>query len=196
MSVACLLITDGRPCLQETLASAEEFLFPYLDGPTVLVSDTRHKLGLSGAIKRGWEKLPPCDYVFHLEDDWTFGDRIPVAAMIDLLESKKLAQVALKRQAIYHELGAGDLYRAYEAEQRYIDRGTWVESMFGFTFNPCIYRMSDAKRWLWRMTDGEAGITAAIREKDPETRFGMFDTYDAEPWCWHANTERAAGWKL
>ncbi len=206
MSVACLLITDGRPCLQETLASAEEYLFPYLDGPTVLVSDTTHKLGLSGAIREGWRRLGECEayctpafeYVFHLEDDFVFTEPVPVDDMVNLCEREKLAQVALRRDFIPGAEPPGGFYELHP--ERYTQRDGWVESLFGFTFNPCVYPLN---RYVTHMNDwqGESGLTAEIRANVPQEggwydRFAIYGDLTDPPRCFHIGLHRSAGWKL
>lgn len=205
MTVACLLITDGRPCLQETLASAEEFLFPYLDGPTVLVSDSSHDLGLSGAIRCGWQDVgwvsEECRtrgnplHVFHLEDDFVFTEPVPVADMVALLEREKLAQVALKRDAVnWQEKAAGGFMQANP--DNYEQRDGWTESRFGFTFNPCLYDLdfiggATAQEWK-----GEAGLTQLLSLRTYPRRYAIFGNIDDPPRCFHIGHQRSAGWKL
>lgn len=203
MSVACLLITDGRPYLQETLRSAEEFLFPYIDGPTVLVSDSSHKLGLSGAIREGWERLRlvRCSYAFHLEDDFVFRAPVPVDEMVALLEREKLWQVALKRGPVNDlEHAHGGFMQANP--HNYEQRAGWVESHFGFTFNPCVYR-NPIHPLVMPEWAGEAGLTEQLRgweavpnQKYDYARYGIFGSIEDPPRCTHIGHERAAGWTL
>lgn len=206
-SVAVLLITDGRPCLQQTLASAEEFLFPYVDGPTVLVSDTQHKLGLSGAIKNGWQSLwsfrdashqrGSTPYIFHLEDDFTFREPVPVDDMARLCERENLTQVALRREAVPFDPPGGFLNTP-----NYEERDGWIECVdnhpgffYGFTFNPCIYPFHAVDGFRNPAWQGEAGLTSCLR-KLGGLRLGLYGSLTDPPRCFHANTPRSAGWKL
>lgn len=195
MTVACLLITDGRPCLQDTLASAEEFLFPYLDGPTVLVSDTTHKLGLSGAIREGWRKVGHPEYVFHLEDDFVFREPVPISHMIGLLEYERLTQVALRRDFVPGAEPPGGYFELHP--ERYTQRDGWVESAFGFTFNPCLYPASviyTMSEFPWQ---GEAGLTATMKDHPAwrDFRCAIYGNLTDPPRCFHIGV-RHPEWKL
>lgn len=200
-SVAVLLITDGRPCLQDTLASAARYLFPHVDGPTVLVADSHHEFGLSGAIKEGWSRLDGWaqhmkdggyqPYIFHLEDDFTFDAPVPVADMVALLEREKLTQVALRREAV-----DGDPPGGFMNTPNYVDRRGWVEAVrnnphffYGFTFNPCIYPAFPTVSRGW---EGEAGLTAVLPKS---SRLGLYGDISDPPRCFHIGV-RHPEWKL
>jgi hypothetical protein len=198
--VAVLLITDGRPCLRDTLASAEEFLFPYCDGPTVLVSDVGHKKGLSGSVREGWETVHGIvdaewgtpDFVFHLEDDWVFREPVPIAEMVDLLCREKLTQVALKRDAVNpHELAVGGFMEANP--DNYTQRDGWVQSRFGFTLNPCLYATYMVGFNPWPLGGGEREFTDSLPAKSV---FGIYGNLTDPPRCFHIGHQRAEGWKL
>ncbi len=62
----------------------------------------RKRLGYSGAVRRAWEVAlaSGCEYVFWLEDDFTFNVDVDVRDLIAVLESdERLTQIVLKRQA-------------------------------------------------------------------------------------------------
>lgn len=193
----CLIITDGRPYLADTLRSAHQHLLPYITGPTVIVTDHDHRRGLSGAIRHAWAQLDHInvDYIFHLEDDFTFPDRVPVQEMIRLLNDEQLCQVALKRQPVNPwEQQAGGFIEANPGN--YTARDGWVESFFGFTLNPCVYpkpRWEDG--WVWPVGGGEAEFTAHLR-RIGSPRFGIFGDVTDSPRCTHIGHQRAPEWKL
>lgn len=204
--VAVLIITDGRPCLRDTLASAEKYLFPYCDGPTILVSDINHQKGLSGSVREGWEAIdlhlreddgygaerPRFDFVFHLEDDWIFREPVPIDDMADLLRRQGLKQVALKRQPVNpQEVAVGGFMEANP--DNYAQRDGWVESFFGFTLNPCLYSTELIDWSPWPLGGGEREFTDSLPEK---SRFGIYGDLTDPPRCFHIGHQRAEGWKL
>lgn len=194
--IACLIITDGRPCLQETLRSAEEFLFPYIDGPTYIASDVLHKKGLSGNVTSGWSAADgqDHDWVFHLEDDWVFTEPVPVEEMAQLQQRECLLQVALKRNPVNPiEQAVGGFMEANP--DNYEQRDGWVESFFGFTFNPCLVPCTVLDL---PTEDGEAGLTRTLRATHYQgmARFGIYGNLDDLPRCFHIGHQRAEGWKL
>lgn len=187
--IALVVVTDGRPCLTETLRSAAELL--PIDGPTFLVNDAQHKLGLSGAVCEGWRQAARSnvDWVFHLEDDFVFDRPVPVDEMIGLCYGARLAQVALKRGPVnLEEAQAGGFMELNPAN--YVQREGWVESFFGFTLNPCVVPRSVFEGRMF--TNGERGLTDQL----VGGRFGIFGTIDDPPRCEHIGVQRSAGWTL
>ena len=180
--VAVLVVTDGRPYLSDTLRSAEEYLFPYITGPVLVASDVNHRLGLSGNVRQGWRMVGGvhAEYVFHLEDDFVFTGPVPVDQMVELLETERLAQVALKRQPVNPvEQALGGFMEANP--HNYSQRQGWVRSEFGFTLNPCLYRNPKAESWIWPEGGGEAEFTAWLRRHNPSARFGIYGNVDDPP---------------
>ena len=123
--IALIVITDGRTdCITRTIESAEA----NLDGPITErwmyddSGDEAHRVwlmhrfpqwqvfwhpdgrqGFGGAIREAWRTLrfeSAAEYIFHLEDDFTFNRPVPLDDMIEILdEEERLAQIALRRQA-------------------------------------------------------------------------------------------------
>lgn len=174
MTTALLVITDGRvSCLEQTLESVEEALFVDELRPRVLINDSldkefagwlsgrhgrrydihhvaigRHgKQGFGGAIQAGWDAVRPArpDYVFHLEDDFTFNEPVNLPALQGILDNnQRLAQIALVRQpwnAEEHAAGGivachpDDYTEWHDEHDNY-----WLEHHRCFTTNPCLYR--------------------------------------------------------
>ena len=111
MDVGLLVITDGRKdFLEATIASAEENLLHDF-AAKVLVNDSqdaeyslyleqkyneftilhnRPKAGFSGSINRGWNFLiEKVHYIFHLEEDFLFEQKIEIQEMINLLHTSE-----------------------------------------------------------------------------------------------------------
>jgi hypothetical protein len=190
--IALLVITDGRDYLTDTLRSEATWLPP--PDLRVLVNDADHKLGLSGAIRAGWRQLRAIGWdgwVFHLEDDFCFPGPVPLTDMARICDHNHLAQVALKRDcANPAEQRVGGFMSLNPAN--YAQRDGWVESFFGFTFNPCLYRFSTVVPYIEARWAGEAGLTQLMQGE----RFGIYGSIDDPPRCFHIGHQRADGWKL
>lgn len=207
--VALLTIGDGRDML---LAQTRESLATYVQ-PTedfahyVHVDDRSHRLGFSGAIEEGWERLRALDgfdYVWHVEEDWTFNRRIDLAALALLLDVQpQLAQVALRRQAwAPAEVDAGGLVELWP--DLYADRAlsvvdvggattdlAWLEHDLCFTTNPCLYRR-DLISLRWPHPPGsEARMTDILRQRGD--RFALWGDRDDAPWVHHIGDLRTGG---
>lgn len=201
-----MVITDGRwDYLEQTLDSAQRMLkcdwsqlllvddSGLTDHPTVAEFDVVRnpvRKGLAGAIQTGWDHLDfDTDYVFHLEDDFTFPDPVDVPEMVALLQrDPKLAQVALLRQPWSpEEQRAGGIFQANP------DRFTQAESVVLqtnlFTFNPCVYPMG--------LTTYGAGIEQTVTDKllADGYHFGYLGQIDDPPRCTHIGHKRSAGYK-
>lgn len=190
MNTTCVVISDRGdthlPRITQELSDLEiEFL---------LVDDRNHHLGLAGAVREAWRLAlhTDCDYLLHIEEDFTFPAGIPVAEMVKVAErSPHLAQVVLKRQPWNDtEKQAGGIIEA--APHAYRQRLGFVEHTEIFSLNPCII----PRRVLelgW--PDGnEAEFT--IRLLDLGYRFAFFGYTADPPRCIHLGNERAAGWRL
>jgi hypothetical protein len=167
--IAILLIGDGRDELRA--ATIESFLaevYGYRLGYVVQVDDHRHEMGFGGAIQTGWHYLStalreaalegvpaPFDYVFHLEEDWSFAEPIDVRWLAAILDGggpvlPALAQAALRRGPVNAaERAAGGVVQAWPSE--YVDCGIlsveggavpYLAHRLYFTTNPSLYRSS------------------------------------------------------
>ncbi len=218
-NVAALVITDGRrEHIADTIASfelnvpygavTERWLYDdsgdeenhrWLRSmfPTwTLVFHARGRQGFGGAIRTAWSVLQTeteADYIFHLEDDFTFNRLIPLDGMIELLDSyPNIAQVALRRQAWNPvEKAAGGVVEAnpeafLELLTMYGDR--WLEHSLFFTTNPCIYRKS-LFDFAWPEGEQSEGqFTMMLREAG--YRFAYWGARNDAPWVHHTGLER------
>jgi len=163
-NVSHFVVTDGRiECLQRTLQSFKENCdYPFSQkfmvndcmdedlikhtkmladqyGYELIQHDT--KKGFAGVYNTAWA-LSKGDYVFNLEDDFLFNEKVDIDAMIDIIEHNQyLVQVVLKRQAWNEEeKRAGgiieqwaDLYTEKEMNGIY-----WAEHNLFYSTNPSI----------------------------------------------------------
>lgn len=210
--ITLMCITDGRwDYLRQTIASAEAHLnwqfsykllvddsgsntelAPQFDGWHYLKNAERR--GLAGAIQAGWDALPDCDYVFHLEDDFTFPQPVDVQSMVTALENDDtLAQVALMRQPWGpDEQAVGSVYRAHPTGTFTMSRIHGVDLVTHrklFTFNPCLYPR--------HITDYGAGLEQEVTDclLSKGYRFGYLGNVTDVPRCWHIGAVRSAGYR-
>jgi hypothetical protein len=179
-SIARLLISDGRDeYLMQTLESATKML-PEFD-QHIHIDDREHQLGFGGAIRAGWEQVET-DYVFHLEQDFTFNVPVDLDGMVALLERQPhLAQVALKRQPWNREeRRAGGIVELHPHDftERTDGQATWTEHRRFFTTNPSVYP-SELLTFGWPDGDQSEGMFTHRLLRDPQLRFafwgGKFD---------------------
>jgi len=221
--IALLVITDGRKdCLIETIASAMD----NLDGPITErwmyddSGDPEHRAwlrksypqfnvmwhiegrqGFGGAIRAAWHTLrlsSKADYIFHLEDDFTFNRPVPLNDMIDALdENDYLAQIALLRQPWNDtERAAGGIVQSNPCA--YIERShagphghdyAFLEHRLFFTTNPSLYRRSLLDH-EWPLVEHSEGMYS-IALLELGYRFAFLGDFDTDPWVHHIGTNRA-----
>lgn len=212
--ITLLVLTDGRgECLTRTLASAEEMLPQDTLCDRLIVNDcqdpgyqtwltetyglryrilapARRKRGFGGAIQAGWDEIEHGDYVFHLEDDFTFNRPVPLRAMGRVLDRYlHLVQVALLRQPWNdEERRAGGIVQCHpdDFERRSDINGEWLEHRRFFTTNPCLYRRSLTKRG-WPQKPRSEGLFSLDLIRDG---FTMAVWGDGTPWVTHIGDER------
>lgn len=210
LTIGLLVISCGRPgYLATTLDSAARNL-PGINGPKLIVDDSgstemqkmlrtldgydtafhTENRGLSAAIQTGWDLLDDCDYIFHLEDDFTFPRAVDVKSIAKRLDAiPELAQLALVRQPWSpEEHAAGGIIHL--DPDAYVPREGYEEHVKLFTLNPCVY-----PRWVtelgWPEGGGEREFTDRLLGKYPEATFGYVGTRWDPPRCIHIGQESA-----
>lgn len=212
--ITLLVLTDGRgECLTRTLASAEEMLPQDTLCDRLIVNDcqdpgyqawltetyglryrilapARRKRGFGGAIQAGWDEIEHGDYVFHLEDDFTFRQPVPLRKMAKVLDRHlHLAQISLMRQAWNpDERAAGGLVELHPEwyTESGDQHGRWLEQRAYFTTNPSLYRRSLTKRG-WPQKPRSEGLFSLDLIRDG---FTMAVWGDGTPWVTHIGDER------
>lgn len=124
--IALIVFTDGRHCIEETIASATEAFRDSAEAITRRVifddsGDALHRAwlderfgedfsivwhpdgrqGFGGNIRHAWQFVRSIEepFVFHLEDDFTFNRPLDLVAMAETLNSVSwLTQIAFRRQ--------------------------------------------------------------------------------------------------
>lgn len=208
MTIALLVMTDGRrQYIRETLSSASQRLhgsfgplFIFDDSgdeenhqwirnnfPTfhLIYKDTRQ--GFGGAIQSAWDHIKQydVDYIFHLEDDFTFNRNVPVDDMARVLDDNpNLYQMALRRQAWSdEEIRVGGVIERWP--ESFHQEDGWISHRMFFTTNPSLYRKSLIEtRTYPNVKDSEGHFSQSIIT-DPAARFGYWGQKTDTPWVEH-----------
>ena len=212
--VSLVVVTDGRgELVEQTIRSADRMLVcdwshrvivddsgdpaygVHLTGlfPGWRVVSHDERRGLSGAVRTAWAVIPEREWLFHLEDDWTFPQRVDVLDMVEVCRREGLAQVALTRNAVSPaEFVAGGLIEANPGW--YTRRGGWVSSSWGFTLNPHV-----VAPWCrdvgWPDGGGEREFTDRLEARG-RVQFGLYGSLVDPPRCVHLGSARTPSWRL
>lgn len=223
MKVLLGVIGNGRSdLLAQTMASLEEKVkYPFYK--RILIDDTGsaeyaieleekygnkfhiiahpENQGLSGSIRTLWEaaQILDVDYIFHVEEDFTFNVEPPIEDMIDILNmAPYLWQVALKRQPVNAdeaEVG-GFMQQDPSAYIQYYSNHnpslTWLEHRKLFTLNPCVYPIT-ITRPLWPKGGGEREFSDRVFLNE-ESRCAYLGSIEDEPMVTHIGSYRGENW--
>lgn len=141
--ITVIIISTGRT-LQLCLNSFADKVMCSSEVKLQVTEDTKpgKRLGFAGAIIEAWKDIDT-EYIFHLEEDFIFNERINLDILVKILENdKELAQIALKRQAWGEEkLGFMEDHPAKYTEVQ-TPYGLITEHREFFTTNPSLYRRS------------------------------------------------------
>lgn len=169
-----------------------------------------HRSGFGGAIRRAWQFLghsSTADYVFHLEDDFTFNRPVNLDHLTEVMQAvPELAQMALRRQPWNDaERAAGGVIEQHP--DSYVRQSTsaaaggfhhWLRHDRFFTTNPCVYRRrvppavrggvrEDVNTWPSGLeSEGRYGI----RLRQHGYSFGFWGVREQTPWVEHIGVER------
>lgn len=207
MNIARVIISDrGDRYLPQSQKSMDTFVdYPW--SATVHIDDSNHDLGMAGAVREAWNRLPKdTDYVWHQEEDWVVVADVPVEAMCRTIEhNTHLAQLCLKRGPVTpDEITAGGFVEL--AREEYSERSwwpstggrhVWLEHKRVFSLNPCVYP-------YWITTNGVPndpagdGVERVLTDRllDEGLVFGVWGSRGDDPQVIHIGYERSAGWKL
>lgn len=227
--ITLLVMTDGRSTIHDAIASFEA----QVEGNVVrkVIHDdsgnvnTRNRLqrrypdheviyggarrGFGGAIHYAWEVLlgdGDSDYVFHLEDDFTFNRKLDIDQMAYVLDGHpNVVQMALRRQSVGHEQAAGsdvldnrgitavEQVEAWEqcTEAQGMTGFEWLEHRLYFTTNPSLYRASLMDRGWPAIPNSEGHFSIKLFDEDPLNRSGYWGSWDkGREWVRHIGDVR------
>lgn len=216
--IALLIVTDGRQsCFERTIVSARAALLGpvtrvvvvddsaddeyglWLDallGRSAEITHHHQRAGFAAAIRTGWMQLydGPEEFIFHLEDDFTFNRTVHLGALAEvLLEEPNLAQLALRRQPWNdEERAAGGIVEQHpddfaDCSDRHGHE--WLEHRRFFTTNPSLYRRQLCGRGWPQVARSEGVFTHQLLE-DPDLRFGFWGPRHSGEWVRHIGDDR------
>lgn len=158
------------------------------------------RLGLAASLRDAWRIAAETDvdYLFHVEEDFTFRRRVPLASMAFVLDAHRfLSELTLVRQPwSEEEVAAGgivakDPHDYVECVRHGLQ---WLEHRRLFSFNPSLLPRSTFDR-VYPPGAVEREITDTLNA-DPDNRFGLWGGRHDVPWCDHIGAVRSAGWRL
>lgn len=214
--LALLILTNGRgDCFSRTFASFQENVVGTVPARTVIINDSgdggyqyfletiaagaevifhEEPRGFDGAIRSGWEQVKDHDYIFHLEDDFTFNEKLRIEDMVQILDSDpNIAQVALKRQPWGEaEIVAGGFMEMYPPlwTDENLNGIEWCWQQIFFTTNPSIYRGELAAGGWPECEASERIFTNMLLEANPEVRFAYLGATSDAPRVHHIGDKR------
>lgn len=158
---------------------------------------TEQRWGFHGAVQRAFNAVRGrCEYVFHLEDDFTFERLIDVEDMVRILElHPEVAQVQMRRQPWNDEerLAGGMVQVApWDFIQRDDEGIDWLAHRRFFTTNPSLYRES-LTHLPWPREEHSEGKFhhEQLIGPNPDLIYAMLGTHESPPWCRHIGEVRA-----
>jgi len=159
--------------------------------PNWTVLSHPERAGLGAAVETAWDAVRRTDaeFVFHIEDDFTYEAAIPLDVMRRFLADPTLAQVTLYRQpwSPSETIAGGYLRDGRWHEEDDVDGyHLWLDGGL-FSFNPTLYPRHIVDSCVGGL---EADVTAQLAG----FRFGVITGPDQRPLCWHIGAERSAGW--
>jgi hypothetical protein len=133
------------------------------------------------------------DWVFWSEDDYEYRRRVPVEAIVRVMEEEgdDLKQMVLRRQPVFPaELDAGGMIERFDPDlfrERTSPDGTWIEHRVFFSLNPHLIsrRLLEvlARKWPERPNSEHLfGVTLFAK---PLPRCGIWGAKADPPWVLH-----------
>jgi hypothetical protein len=216
-NVALVVITDGRKeCIERTIARFN-LLVLYRFAKKIIINDSgspeyhkylcesykdfkiishKERKGLSSAIQSAWLEIDETiDFVFHLEDDFLFTEKLNINKMITILrDNTYLAQIALVRNAYYpDEIEVGGF--VFKNIDNYSQKKDFFEHKGLFTLNPSIYPKTTVEIG-WPDGGDEPHFTSKILKTNPDARFGFYGNIYDPPRVKHIGHIRSENWKI
>jgi glycosyltransferase involved in cell wall biosynthesis len=188
----CIVDDSGDPCFTDYLVETY---------PDFTILPNPMNLGYSGTINRAWRLIPDeAEWVFHLEDDFTFNEPVDLRAMADTLGAHpELLQLALKRQPwSVPETEAGGVVEmwpmAYRDERDDEIETRWASHRLFWTTNPSIYSADLARQNPWPLRDrSEIRFSEHCRNLGEHYRFAYWGAKADPPKVTHIGHDRAGG---
>ncbi len=144
MTVCLLAIGDGRTEYHERSWASIREMLPSVEH-TVVIDDSAHELGFTGAVREGWRLAleTGCTHVFHAELDFVYLRPVELDAMVAVLDAEPhLVQMALLRGPVNdaeHRAGGVIEQHPDDYETVFCHGHAWREHRRNVTTNPCVW---------------------------------------------------------
>jgi hypothetical protein len=211
-----LVMTDGRlDCIEQTIESARDNMLGEVTYKVIHddTGDETHRdrlrtmfpdfevigrptrQGFGGAIQSAWSTLRarPERFIFHLEDDFTFNEPLPLYLMQSVLDrNPHLIQMALRRQPWNdEERAAGGIVEQHPDHYTDCTDGDsyWLEHRRFFTTNPSIYRTKLVEKGWPNGKRSEGKFSLKLLE-NPTVKFGYWGRREDPPKVEHIGDAR------
>lgn len=205
--ISCIFVNDDSASVEYQNILQQFVLGPFVkqkaEVPPIFVWTVDQRSGFGGAIRNAWKHLaearynvfaPDFDWVFHLEDDFTFPMPVDLGGMRTVMEQNPyIAQMALRRQPWGSDAGfEGGFIEANPGSYTQATDGTytWIETQRNWTTNPALYS-ADLCALGWPddpHSEGKYGFV--LKEKNPSTQFGIWGRLEDPPRCFHIGDYR------
>lgn len=221
MKIALLVMTDGRrQYIHDTIASASLMLkgpitekwmhddsgdeenrqWLHEQFPSFIQIGDGPRKGFGGAYSFAWKTLASkseSDFVFNLEDDFTFNREVPLEDLAYVLGTNShIFQMALRRQAWNsEERTAGGIIERWpdDFQEKKSGELTWLEHRRWFTTNPSLLSRSLLTKDWPVGKDAEGHFSISLFQEDPENRSGYWGDKLDSPWVEHTGIKRQPG---
>lgn len=225
VSTALVVITDGRgDYLKQTIASAEKMLKgAFL--PALIIDDSGdidygkwleerfsefrqihhdHRSGFGAVVRSAWAETldyPDVEYIFHLEEDFTFNEPIDVPLMAAMLDrAEDLAQIVLKRQPWSDfEIAAGGQIEYCESEgEEFTEKhiGGWTTTHTrNFSTNPNLMTRRAAELCVETGKPCTEGLITEVCLNN-DLQFAYLGRKYDPPLAHHIGEHRSQGWSI
>lgn len=207
-SIAVVVLTNGkRPALmRQTLDSIDRQLQGRIARKLLLVDGTVRIGTIAGweqARLRGGNYMRamheafifagslPEQYVFWVEDDFTFNRPVELDAMAEVMAARpELVQMSLIRQPWYQlERKAGGVRE--QRPDQFTDEGGWLSHRWYWTQNPMLCRTAILCEHAWPQTRSSEAAWGALVFQDPNRVGGVWGSMNEPPAVHHRGNVRA-----
>ena len=173
-----------------------EWLRETFKTPDTTIYSTGKRSGFGGAIRSAWNQiiLRDAEWVFHLEEDFTFNRPVNLQDMQGVLESRpQVAQMALRRQPWNaQEVTQGGVVELDPDSYLEVSDGKheWLQHRNFFTTNPSLYSRGLVEDYKWPEGDRSEGLFSLNLFADPFVVSAYWGGMDSGEAVTHIGEER------
>ena len=215
MRYALVVLSNGRPLVEQAMAAVREHVTP-APAVTLIADDTgdpgyeawlrerwpdarydchRH-LGHGPAMARAWRAAQhlDSDWLLWLEEDMVFTTAIDLEVVADVVQRSGVMQMVFKRPAHFPlELEHGGMLERFGrgAFTEQVTHGhPWLEHRLFYSLNPHLVNRRVLARYRWPAVPNSEHHFSRMVFRHPGARVGMWGRWEDEPVVLHTGTER------